>query len=191
MKILIGRDELFEGIQKVFSVIPQKPTLPILTNFLFKASSGQLSISGTDMDIMVTTSIECTVEKEGEIAVNAKRFLNVIRELPEGSVDISVDGERVTINFEHGQSSIMGMSTTDFPALKDDLEGVSVILSSSDFVKMVEKTSFSVALDRTRVALTGVYWKVSSDKMLMVATDGHRLSLLDKKISIDTETQFY
>jgi len=187
VKIVIGKESLLEGLQKVFNIIPQKPTLPVLSNFLFRTVDARLYISGTDMDISITTSLECNVEEEGEVTVNAKRFIGIIRELPSGDININVENERVTVDFKNGQSSIMGMSSVDFPALKDSIEGIEVNLSGTDFVEMVEKTSFSIAQDRTRLILTGVYWKVSKDEMVMVSTDGHRLSLFGKKMELDIE----
>lgn len=189
MKILIGRTELFEGLQRVFSVVPQKPTLPVLTNFLLKVSGGKLSISGTDMDISISTMVDCSVEGEGSITVNSKRFIDIIRELPEGDVNLTIDGERLTVDFKQGESSIMGMSPEGYPAIKDSIEGMSVTISGKDLYDMVEKTSFSVAVDRTRIALTGVYWKVTRGEVAMVATDGHRLSLFEKKMQVETDQE--
>ncbi|HDY90471.1 MAG TPA: DNA polymerase III subunit beta, partial [bacterium] len=146
-----------------------------------------LYVSGTDMDISITTSIECNVEEEGDVTVNAKQLLGIIRELPSGEINIKVENERVTIDFKNGQSSIMGMPSVDYPALKDSIEGNEIKISGTNFVEMVEKTSFSVSQDRTRLALTGIYWKVSSDEMIMVSTDGHRLSLFSKKMEMNIE----
>lgn len=185
MKIVIGRDALFEGLQGVNSVVPQKPTLPVLSNFLLRAVDGRLTVSGTDMDISVTTAVNCTVMEEGAVTVNAKRFLGVIRELPAEEITVSVRNERLTVTFRQGESSIMGMSASDYPALRDSIEGVSLAVSGPDFMEMVDKTSFSVASDRTRLALTGVYWKIAPEKMTMVATDGHRLSLFEKTFGTD------
>lgn len=187
MKIVIGKDPLLDGLQRVFSIIPQKPTLPVLSNFLLKSSAGRLYISGTDMDISITTSMECTIEEEGSVTVNAKRFLGIIRELPSGNIDIKVDKDRVTVDFKNGQSSVMGMSSADYPALKDSIDGVDVSLSGTDFVEMIEKTNFSVSQDRIRLALTGIFWKITSDEMLMVSTDGHRLSLFGRHMNINTD----
>ncbi|MFC1607361.1 DNA polymerase III subunit beta [Candidatus Latescibacterota bacterium] len=183
MKILIGRTELFEGLQRVFSVVPQKPTLPVLSNFLLKVSGGKLSISGTDMDISISTVVECTAEGEGTVTINAKRFIEIIRELPDGDINLTIDDDRVTVDFKQGESSIMGMSSEGYPGIRESLDGNSIGISGDDFVEMVEKTSFSVAVDRTRLALTGVYWKVTSDDVIMVATDGHRLSLFEKSVA--------
>ena len=187
MKIVIGKDSLFESLQRVFNIVPQKPTLPVLSNFLLRALSDRLYISGTDMDISITTSTECKVERDGDITVNAKRFIGVIRELPPSDIEITVDNDRVTVDFKNGQASIMGMSSSDYPALKDSIEGVDVSLSGADFVEMVEKTGFSVSQDRTRLALTGIFWKVAHNEMVMVATDGHRLSLFRRNMDIETE----
>jgi len=187
VKILISKDSLLEGLQRVSSIIPQKPTLPVLSNFLLSASADQLYISGTDMDISITTSLECNVEEEGAVTVNAKRFLGVIRELSPGDISVKTEDDRVTVDFKSGQSSIMGMSSADYPALKDSIEGVEVNLSGTDFVEMVEKTGFSISQDRTRIALTGIYWKIAPDGMIMVSTDGHRLSLFGRRVDIKTE----
>ncbi|HUT64178.1 MAG TPA: DNA polymerase III subunit beta, partial [Anaerolineae bacterium] len=135
MKIFVERGILLEGLQNVFSIVPQKPTLPILTNFLFKTTPEGLVVSGTDMDMSITTLLKCTVEEEGTIAVNAKNFLGVIRELPEGTVGVWVENERVTIDYEHGQSNLMGITSSDCPSLRDSAEGITMELSSSDLVE--------------------------------------------------------
>ncbi len=183
MKIVIGRDALFEGLQNVGAVIPQKPTVPVLSNFLLRTEGENLFISGTDMDMYVTTSVKCTVEGEGSVTVNAKRFLSMIRELPSEDITIESEFDRITVNFRLGESSVLGMPSSDYPALREVVDGIRVTLAGSDFVEMVEKTSFSVASERTRIALTGVYWDVSSEAMIMVSTDGHRLSMFEKKVS--------
>jgi DNA polymerase-3 subunit beta len=188
VKIVIGRDALFEGLQSVNSVVPQKPTLPVLSNFLLRAENGRLSVSGTDMDMYITTLIKCTVFEEGSITVNAKRFLGVIRELPVEDITITVSNERLTVSFCQGEASIMGMSSSDFPSVRETMEGMTIGVTGADFMEMVDKTSFSVATDRTRLALTGVYWKIAQDRMSMVATDGHRLSLFEKAMNVDFKT---
>jgi len=187
VKIVIDKDSLFESLQRVFNIVPQKPTLPVLSNFLLRALSDRLYVSGTDMDISITTSAECRIQEDGDITVNAKRFIGVIRELPPGDIEITVDNERVIVDFRNGQASIMGMPSSDYPALKDSIEGANVGIAGTDFVEMVEKTGFSVSQDRTRLALTGIFWKVAHDEMVMVATDGHRLSLFRRSMDIKTE----
>jgi DNA polymerase III subunit beta len=184
VNIVISRDDLFEGLQRVFSVVPQKPTLPVLTNFLISSVKSGIRIAGTDMDMAITTTVPCTVEGEGAVTVNAKRFLSIIRELPEGDVTIEVENERVTVSFASGRSSIMGMSADDYPAVRDDVEGVEVALSGEELFEMVEKTSFAVASERTRLTLTGVFMRIASDNITMVATDGHRLSMYEKSMDI-------
>ncbi len=181
VNIVIDREALLEVLQRVSNIVPQKPTLPVLSNFLMRASEGKLTISGTDMDISMTTSVECRVEHEGAITVNAKRFLGIIRELPPGEIMISAEGNRVTVDFASGQSSLLGIPSGEYPALRDSIEGVPVHISGADLGLMVEKTGFSVSQDRTRLSLTGIYWKVSEQEVVMVSTDGHRLSLFSRK----------
>jgi DNA polymerase III subunit beta len=186
----IEKDALFESLQKVFNVVPQKPTLPVLSNFLLRLSSGRLSVSGTDMDISVTTSIECEADGEGSVTVNAKRFLGVVRELPAGEISIDVENEKITVKFKNGSTTMLGLPASDFPILKEDIEGYEIVISGNDFVEMVDKTGFCVSQDRTsRLPLTGVFWRVERDGMMMVATDGHRLSLFGRKFEKSEEDQ--
>ncbi|MCD6307900.1 MAG: DNA polymerase III subunit beta [Candidatus Latescibacteria bacterium] len=191
MRIVIEKNSLFEGLQRIYNVVPQKPTLPILSNFLLTVSGDEndpgLSISGTDMDMSITTKLGCSAEGEGSITVNAKRFISIVRELPEGEVAVEIDGEKVKVEFSGGQSSMMGMSSSDFPPLKESIDGVPVVLPGDEFFDIVDKTSFAVSTDRTRMTLTGVYVRLSSDDMVMVSTDGHRLSLFEKRLDITTD----
>lgn len=186
MIIKIDKDALLEGLQKVFNIVPQKPTLPMLSNYLLSVQSGRIFISGTDMDISITTSVACNVVEEGSSTVNAKKFLGIIRELPSEEISISVENDKITVDYSKGKTSIIGMTSADYPSLKDNLEGNEISFSSDDFVEMADKTSFSAAKDRTRLVLTGIYWKISLDEMVMVSTDGHRLSLFGRKIDVDT-----
>ena len=181
MNIMIDRDAFTEVLQRVSNIIPQKPTLPVLSNYLLRADGEKLFISGTDMDISMTTGVQCRVEREGSITVNAKKFLGIIRELPPGEIMVSVDGNRVTVDFPSGQSSLLGIQASEYPALRDTLEGVPVHISGADLGLMVERTGFSVSQDRTRLSLTGIYWRVSEEEVIMVSTDGHRLSYFSRK----------
>lgn len=187
MNVVVDKNALVDGLQRVFSVVPQKPTLPVLSNFLISTVTGGLRIAGTDMDMAITTVVPCSVTEEGAVTVNAKRLLAVIRELPEGEVAITVKNDRVTVEFATGRSSMMGMSADDFPAVRDSLEGETVGLGGEEFFEMVDKTSFAAATERTRITLTGVFLRMTPEHVVMVATDGHRLSLYRKHLAIQTE----
>ena len=183
MNIVIAKEVLLEGLQRVSNIVPQKPTLPVLSNFLLRAHDGTLFISGTDMDISMTTAVSCDVTEGGEVTVNARRFIGIIRELPPGEITISVNNDRITVTFSSGQSSLMGLPASDYPSLRDSIEGVRVHVSGEDLALMVDKTGFSVSQDRTRLALTGIFWHVAPDSMTMVSTDGHRLSLFERTVA--------
>lgn len=187
MNVVIAKESLLEGLQRVSNIVPQKPTLPVLSNVLLSADDDRLSISGTDMDIAITTTVPCQVGEAGAVTVDARRFLGIIRELPQGDITITVENDRVGVVFASGQSSLQGMSADDFPPVRDTIDGVSIKLEGTELALMVEKTGFSVSKDRTRLALTGIFWNIDSGSMTMVSTDGHRLSLFGRKMDIDTE----
>jgi DNA polymerase-3 subunit beta len=93
---------------------------------------------------------------------------------------ISVEGSRVSIDYASGQASMLGIPAAEYPSLRDTLEGIPIQVSGESLGFMVDKTGFSVSSDRTRLSLTGIYWKVSAEEVVMVSTDGHRLSLFTR-----------
>jgi len=189
MKVQIKEAKtLKKAIQQILNIIPINPTLPILRNILLKATKNLLSIEGTDMDISVQTKIECDVKEDGEITVDARELMRIFQKGKElYKLSIFADDENIKINLDKSKTEFKGGSAADFPFLKYSDKGVEINLSGTDFVEMVNKAGFSVSQDRTRLVLTGIYWKVSSDEMVMVSTDGHRLSLFGKKIKTDIE----
>ncbi len=184
MKSKIEQSSFWEGIQKVFSIVPTRTTLPILSNILLTTEEGGLNISATDLDISISTKITAEIEQAGSITVPARKFAQVLRELPSCLLSLESDGERVWLLSDRGRYGLMGLPAEDFPRLPPGVEGKAFQPEGDMLSDMVEKTIFAVSIDESRPALTGVLFKVDGEKISIVATDGHRLAKVSKNISV-------
>ncbi|MCZ6634321.1 MAG: DNA polymerase III subunit beta [bacterium] len=187
MKVVIEKEELLKGIQAVFDIVPSKTALPVLSNILFDANreDGRVCLSATDLDISITCSLSAQVEEPGWTTVPARKFLEIIRELPEEPISLHAEDGRVALQCQgvvEGFYSLMSVPAEDFPELPREINGPEMDFSAgeedadSDVLRqMISKTAFAVSKDETRPVLNGVLWQVGDGKTTMVATDGHRL----------------
>ncbi len=177
MKFESKKGVFLESLQLAFSAIPNKTTLQILNNFLFNVVGNTLEVTSTDLDLTINLNIEVEGHEDGSIVVNARKFLEVIKELPDLPVHISVDNQLVTIKSETGfQCNMTGFDASEYPALPNEERSKTFSLSIKAVKNLFNKTSFAVSTDfSTRLSLTGVYFEKQGDNLLMVGTDGHRL----------------
>ncbi len=183
MKFALPKSRLFNYLQHVLQVVPSKSTLPILTNILIEALDNKIKISATDLDISITASIDCTVIKKGSTSIPARILFDIIKELPESDISFEATSSRVEIKIPNGSYKIASVAPDEFPKLPAVNTKKEIKISGSDLAKMVSKTTFACSDDETRPALNGVLWQTKGDKMLMVATDGHRLA----KMSVENK----
>jgi len=167
---------LMSGIQTVLNVVPPKTTLPILSNVLLETDGSNLKIGATDLDLSISTRVPAQVNEEGAITVPARKFAEMVRELPDMPVEIEVDGVKVVIRCDRGVFRLVGVDKDEFPALPQIQDGKTVSVQSSVLQRLIRKTIFAVSNDETRPGLHGAYCRMEGGKILMVATDGHRLA---------------
>jgi len=176
MKFSAARVELSDRLQTVLSVISSKTTLPILANLLIKTEGKTISLSATDLDLSICTSLPGKISKPGKTTVPARVFAEIIRELPGEEVTCTEQNNRMEIKTDRGVYKISGMAADEFPRLPEIKGANQAKIPALQLVEMVKKTAYAVSLDETRPALNGVLWRASGDGMYMVATDGHRLA---------------
>ena len=187
MKFSISKDVLLKGLGKTQSVIEKKATLPILSNVLIEAKGDAIEIVATDLEVGIKGRYDADVKKEGSITVGAKKLFEIVRELPEDTVKINTtDNNWVHIKCGSANFKIVGLAADDFPILP--------LFDSKDFqlfpadvlAEMIEKVQHAISLDETRYYLNGLYLttdEVDGKKLVrMVATDGHRLALMDREM---------
>jgi DNA polymerase-3 subunit beta len=176
MKFTLSKSRLSSSLQSILQVVPTKSTLPILTNILIEALENKLKLSATDLDISITSSVDCQVAKKGSAALPARILFEIIRELPESDITFESTNNRMEIKIPNGTYKIAVVSADDFPKLPAVNLKKEIRLSGDDLVGMIRKTTFACSTDETRPALNGVLWQTKGERMQMVATDGHRLA---------------
>ena len=174
---------LMSGIQTVLNVVPPKTTLPILSNLLLETEEDTLRIGATDLDLSIVTKLPAQITEAGAITVPARKFAEMVRELPDAPVDIEVDGVKVVIRCERGVFRLIGVDKDDFPTLPDIQSEQTISVPASVLQRLIRKTIFSVSTDETRPGLGGAYCQIDNGQILMVTTDGHRLA----KVSVQSD----
>lgn len=182
MKFEAGKSALLDALQLASSAVPNKTTLPILYNFRLRLDGEMLEVTATDLDLTMVLKLEVQGHEDGEIVLNARKFLEVVKELPEMPVLVAVDDYVVTIRSESGfQCTLAGFDAGEYPSLPDMSEGSGggaadrpAKVRLKDLRFLAEKTAFAVSNDFSRIALTGVFWENKGGQMIMVGTDGHR-----------------
>ena len=189
MKFSITREKLQEGLLAVVSSVPSKTTLPVLSNILLEAKKDGIRLSGTDLDIAVSTTVPAEVDEEGSITLPAKKLSDIARELPAASVRISSAGEQ-RANVECGKSKfrLLGLPRDEFPSFPAVKFDGAWKAPAKDLHKLISHVAFAVSTEESRPILNGVLWELRKDRMRMVATNGHRLALTGGNLKFSVQT---
>lgn len=178
MRVICGKEELSKGIQTISPVASSKSTLPVLSNFLLETEEGKIKLSSTDLEIAVKCYIKGEILEEGGITIPAKRFSDIIKELPsENEINIRSD-ETNQINITSGKSkfNLMGISKNEYPVIPAFPSENNFTIKRELFASILKKTVFAVSKDAQRYVLNGVYFILEDNTLKMVATDGRRLA---------------
>ena len=183
MRFTISREKLQEGLTAVAASIPAKTTLPVLANILVETTERGIRLSGTDLDIAVSTEVAADVEQPGALTIPAKKLSEIARELPPAPVRIAAAGEqRVTLDCGKSHFKILGLPKDEFPSFPAVRFNESWRIRSGDLQKLISHTSFAVSTEESRPILNGVLWELRPEMMRMVATNGHRLAKMELPI---------
>jgi len=180
MKFTITREQLQEGLSAVAASVPSKTTLPVLSNILVEATRDGIRLSGTDLDIAVSTTVPAQVDQDGAITLPARKLVEIVRELPSAAIRITGSGEqRVTIECGRSKFKLLGLPREEFPAFPAVKFDGAWRTRSSDLQKLIGHVAFAASTEESRPILNGVLWELRPDRMRMVATNGHRLARMD------------
>ncbi len=187
MEIKIARSEILKGLTLVQSIVERKSTMPILANVLLEAGEKKLSITATDLEVGVNCSYQADVLTPGKVTVHAKSLYDIVKELPDDNVHFKMkDGNWVEIKCGKSKFRIVGLSPDEFPELPGRSDGETRRTEADIIREMIEKTAFAMSTDETRYNLNGVYTDLSGGEngtsVKMVATDGHRLSIVSRDV---------
>ena len=186
MKLRIARDELLTGLQRVQGVVEKRNTMPILSNILLEAKSDGVDIIATDLELGMRGFYKAAVKEPGTITLSARKLYEILKELPDGEVELTVGANNwATLQSGKSQFKIVGLPSTEYPALPAiEREGLTP-LSGSGLANLIRKTLFAVGDNDARYILNGLLITLTvSDKkttLRLVGTDGHRLAVADQE----------
>jgi DNA polymerase-3 subunit beta len=185
MELKIATTELSKALGRSQGIVEKKSTMPILSHVLLEAKKGQLVVSATDLDLAVSSEHEkdCEIQKEGSVAVSARHLYEIVRALPEQQVTLKkAHNNYLEVKSGPSEFRIVGLPAEDFPALPRFEKVPFADVDAAALLDMIERTFFAVSTDETRYNLNGVYFEPSAEALRLVATDGHRLSLVERKM---------
>jgi DNA polymerase-3 subunit beta len=192
MKLSIEKAELLRALTRIQAIVEKRNSMPILANVLIEAEKrgdkGILQFSATDLEVGVRALHPVDLETPGSLTVGAKKFYEVVRELPDESVRLeSTANSYLEIRCGRSHFTLAGTAAEEYPTLPEFSPEQTVSLSAELLSGMIERTMYAASVDETRYNLNGVYFEVQEDlgKLRMVATDGHRLAMVDREVAGD------
>ena len=179
MKFIVSSTSLFSHLQAISRVINSKNSLTILDCFLIEMRDGTLSMTASDNETTLSTSIEVSdYEGEGCFAVSSKTLLEALKEIPEQplSFQINMDNLEITVEYLNGKYSMMGQHADEYPQAQALGENaVQVTIDASVLLTGVNRCIFATADDELRPVMNGIYFDITTDNITLVASDGHKL----------------
>jgi DNA polymerase-3 subunit beta len=185
MEFTIHKETFLKALQKVQGIVEKRNTMPILSNVLLEATAGVLQVTATDLEVGMKSSYEASIVKDGKITVSAKKVYEIIRELPDAEIHFATRAnDWVEIRCGKAFFSIVGLSSDEFPYFQKVNEEAFISLDAAQISGMIEKTAYAICHDETKYNLNGIFIRASEKEgrnvLTMVATDGHRLSLVEQ-----------
>jgi DNA polymerase III subunit beta len=191
MKFKINSSALLKKLNIVNGAIASNPILPILEDFLFSIKENKLTLSSTDLECSIMTTIDVVSDSNGTIAVPAKLILDTLKSLPNQELTITCNEQNgVEIKSASGKYKMMGENGLDYPSTPDIEDATSVTIQASLLQNGINQTLFATSNDDLRPAMTGVYFELNSGLILMTATDAHKLSNVQGNVSSEYEGSF-
>jgi DNA polymerase-3 subunit beta len=196
MELVIERASLQNSLAMVQGIVERRNTVPILGHVLIEPEAGKIRLSATDLEVGIRTEVACKAAEKGSLTLNARKLFEIVREAEGDEVSFkSLDNDWVELKCGRARFKMMGLDPRSFPAMpaqstkgtaeparkavKGDLKVAATVLAA-----MIDKTLFAVSPDEARYNLSGVYIdSPSAGTARMVATDGHRLSLIDREVA--------
>lgn len=183
MEIRLKRDELLAELVPMQGIVERKSTIPVLSHLLLTAKEGRLHLAATDLDVSLVSSVPAQVKSEGALAVQARKFVEIVRSLVADEVKLSLEGERsLRIVAAKSKFRIHGLPAADFPSLPQVEGEAKLVVPLVRFRRMVSKVLFAVSSEESRFQLSGALFRLHGKRAELVATDGHRLALIESAI---------
>ena len=185
MELRIEKKDFLKALAMVQTIVERRSTIPILSNTLIRTDEKGIILTATDLETAITGHFPASVLLQGEASVSARKLFEIVRELPDSEIHVKKqDNNWITLTCEKSLFNIAGVNPEEFPSLPSFKDEDFHAFSAKDITEMVEKTVFASSTEESRYNLNGVFFKAMTiedqPSIRMVATDGHRLALIDK-----------
>jgi len=184
MEFTVSKTDLVRELSLSQGVVEKKTTIPILSNVLVEASGDRIHLTATDLELGIRSSCPARVKKPGAGTIPAKRLLDYVRLLPDADLEVKLqENQWASLVCGRSRTRIAGMSRESFPELPqmpDVLAQIPVGLLAS----MISKTIFAISMEESRFTLNGSLLLLKNNSLGMVATDGHRLAMVENTVDL-------
>jgi DNA polymerase-3 subunit beta len=181
MEITVSRQDLVKELTATQSVVERKTTIPILSNFLIEADGDRLNITATDLDQAIRTSTEAKIKKPGACTIPARKLYDYIKLLPEGDISIKLlENHWVQIRSGRSNTKMVGMARANYPQVPEFPSIAAISIPALALKTLIARTIFAISNEESRYTLNGALLVIKAESLAMVATDGHRLSFVEK-----------
>ena len=190
MRFSLQREVLLKPLAQVVNVVERRQTLPVLANLLTQVSGGQLSLTGTDLEVEMVSRSNVDEAQDGETTIPARKLFDIVRALPDGSkVTVSQAGEKITVQAGRSRFTLASLPANDFPSI-DEVEATErVSVPEAALKELIERTAFAMAQQDVRYYLNGLLFDLADKRLRCVATDGHRLALCETALDAAVQTK--
>lgn len=184
MEIRVDRNLFAAELAPMQGIVERKTTIPVLSHILLTARNGRLELAATDLDVSLTSWCEAEAGGEGGIAVQARKLMEIVRALAGDEVRLVLDEpEWLTILAGTSRFKIQGKVPDEFPTLPEVGTGEATEIPFEDLKRMIGQVIFAVSAEESRFQLNGALLKLKGKTIEMVATDGHRLALVERPLA--------
>jgi len=190
MKIRASREILLPVLTKVGGGVERRQTLPILGNMLMSAEDDSVQITGTDLEIEIRAKSGLMVEQPGEITLPARKLIEICRALPEGTeISLKVENDRASLVAGRSRFTLSALPANDFPIMEKSKVAQSIDIKQQTLKYLFEKTAFAMAHQDVRYYLNGLLLELKPDRLVAVATDGHRLAKVEEMLPLQASEE--
>lgn len=189
MKIVCKKVDLLNSVNIALRAVPAKSTMPILECIVIEVSSDQIKLISNDMELGIETFVKGEILEEGNIAINAKVFSEIIRKLPDNDVRIDTDENyQATIKCEKAKFKIAGKSHDEFPNIPKVERTKCISMSQFSLKEIIRQTVFSISDNESNKIMTGELFEINGSEFKVVSLDGHRISI--RKIQLKDSYEY-
>jgi DNA polymerase-3 subunit beta len=186
MHFEVDKKEFLRGLSLIQSITGRKSTLPILSHVLMEWNKDAFFLTVTDLETGIREKLKASVHQEGKATVSAKKMYEIVRELPEETIQVQKkENHWITIKCGKSVFNLAGLDPEEFPSLPAYQDEYFSKIQAKQLMEMIEKTAFAASNEESRYHLNGIFFvqkkQAGKEILRMVATDGHRLSLIDRE----------